>query len=243
MVKEKWKRDDVKDEDQWVCAPGLRWLKIGKSQEGYWTNDHMLVHLVDMVDVFDVLYGKESVGKSWSCGYECKAKFHFDWSSGHGAFKEGALNEAAMSAKWGGGQAVPHDTVIKEEIGQLGPFPAVIKVGDTEVDYKLRVGDTQKGYFDDQKKPPFYDQKRAPGNGKRPQAVVTSRDYTEFAALEDAIARSAECVAKLQECAWDFTSKTLTCPLLRAFIKIRRPVPEGLKPHRPFTIRELLNSI
>ena len=242
VVKEKWKRAGVKDEDQWVCAPGLRWLKIGKSQEGYWTNDHMLVHLVDMVDVFDVLYGKESLEKPWSCGYECKAKFHFDWLSGHGAFKDGALNETAMSAKWGGGQAVPHDTEIKEEAGYLGPYPAMMKVGNKVVDCKLKKGQTQKGFFDDNTMPPFYDPKKAPGDGKRTEAVVTSRDYTEFAALEDAIARSTECVTKLQECAWDFTSKTLTCPLLRAFIRIRRPVPEGLKAHHPFTNRERLNS-
>ena len=118
----------------------MRHLKVGKAHEGYWNHDNTLVHTVDMIDVFDVLFGKYAGAYLWYIGYDCKAMFHFDWSSGHGAYKDGALNVGAMGGKWGGAQAVTHDTKIDCVDGFLGPCEAKCVVGNVTVEYKLKVG-------------------------------------------------------------------------------------------------------
>ena len=87
-----WRREGVSEEDQWIAAPGVRWLKVGKAYDGYWGHDDAIVHLVDVCDVVDVPSGKHAHLYPWYIGYQCKAMFLFDWSSGHGAFKIGALN-------------------------------------------------------------------------------------------------------------------------------------------------------
>ena len=52
-----------------------------------------------------------------------------DWSSGHAAHHEGALNVNAMNVGYGGKQSIPHASVLTEGcVGEGG----LLKVGDTQ---------------------------------------------------------------------------------------------------------------
>lgn len=230
IVKTEWRRGGVPDEDQWVAAPGLRWLVIGKAREGYWTHDNTLVHVVDMIDVFDVLYGIHSKDKPWFIGYVCQAMFHFDWSSGHGAMKEGALCVNNMNLKYGGAQSITHDTVIKRVFGFLGPYSAKATLRGQEVDYKLKVGETQPGAFLSRSHPPFYDLAKEPGTGVRTAGAVTTPDiksFKEYKAFEEILAKNKECEDHLASSNGPVDFSKLKCPELRSYIRVRLPIPDG----------------
>ena len=72
-----------------MAAPGIDLLVVGKGHGGYWRSPHMLVHTVNVIDAFDVLFGKYAhLYPQWYRGYECRARILLDWSSGHAAYKE-----------------------------------------------------------------------------------------------------------------------------------------------------------
>jgi hypothetical protein len=246
LVKEGWKREGVADDAQFVAAPGLRWLAVGKALDGYWTHDNTIVHTVDMIDVFDVLYGKHAHKyPEWYIGYKCQAMFHFDWSSGHGAFKEGALNPNAISLKWGGAQTPVRDSKIEKVDGYLGPYAAMAG----GVDYKLKVGETQSGALTNPERPPFYELTKPAGNGERAQLVVAPPGCKDYAAIEKILAANKEAEASLE--ASDFNFNSLLKPLVDAFVRVRLaqqpgkrvpPAPKGKKAEVVLEARRLYSE-
>jgi len=63
-----------------------------------------------------------------------------------------------MNLDYGGKQPTPHDSFINPKHASLllGPEPAVMWIGGTVVDCKLKPGDTQHFYFKDGDAPPWY---------------------------------------------------------------------------------------
>ncbi|KAJ1446330.1 hypothetical protein M885DRAFT_577847 [Pelagophyceae sp. CCMP2097] len=236
LVQNAWHRDGMPDEAQYVCAPGARWLSVGKANEGYWTHDHTIVHTVDMIDVFDELYGKYAEEHSWYIGYECQAMFHFDWSSGHGALKVGGLNAKTMAGGYGGAQAMTRDAPVERENGYLGPYDAKMKIDGAEVDCKLRPGETQSGTFNEVSRPPFYDADRAPGTGIRDEARKAPAGAKDYAATKKALEENTDAKLQLAASGWDFDG--LNKNFVEAYVRVRTPpppkknmapVPKGLK--------------
>ena len=74
-------------------------------------------------------------------------------------------------------QPPQRDTVVSA--GDLGPHPAVVRVDGEEFDVKLKPGQTQRMYFKEGDKPPFYAPKTPPelyvGKAKGMKQVVFER--------------------------------------------------------------------
>ena len=220
VVKAMWRRDGVPEEEQYVAAPGIATLWVGKGKEGYWTNENMLVHTVDMLDVYRGLFGKEARLKKWHPQVDTIAVLKFDWSAGHAKSKRNALNALSMLLNWGG-TSIVRDTVIESEVGYLGPYEAFVEFPDgTVVDYKLKVGDTQAGSFEDANRPPWYDLKQSPGTGRRPERVAAPRGARDYRAAEIADSQNKEAEAKLGDLRWDFTRAKLDS--LKPYVRARR---------------------
>jgi len=115
-------------------SPGRRFLDYGANKEGYWTSEHFMEQVHDVLDVFAVMMPDYQV------------MMQVDHSSGHAAKKEGALNTNTMNSGPGGKQANLRPSCMTA--GCLGPHPAVITFRDgTVVDCKLQVGDMQEFNF------------------------------------------------------------------------------------------------
>lgn len=225
-VKTLWHREGVADDDQYVCAPGVSSLIVGKAHEQHWRNPHMLVYVVDVMDVFEFLYGKYAHHYEWYIGYECKAHWLLDWNSGHAEFKENALNAKAMSTGWGGEtNTVVRDTVIEKTMGYLGPYDGVLRRRNHHpFEYKLQKGETQTGAFRDEDKPPFYAPNTPSGNGNPdpvPKAPKGAKEYLFALRAKD------EYDSALNELTSSFVDKLLL-PSLKAFVR-GRTEPVGRK--------------
>lgn len=112
--------------------------------------------------------------------------------------------------------------------GFLGPYPAKATVNGRELDYKLKVGDIHRGAFTSPLFPPFYDVNKAPGTGLRTRTrIVDDKPFKEYAALAAVAARNAECESAIATSDGDFDFNTKTNPILKSYIRVRIPIPQG----------------
>jgi hypothetical protein len=101
-------------------SPFIIEFEYGANNEGYWSYEHMVLHLEDCVDCVKVLVPQFDY------------LFLFDHSCGHDKQREDGLNIENMTKSFGGKQAYLHDSLIKEVDGYLGPYPKVLKPGDVQ---------------------------------------------------------------------------------------------------------------
>jgi len=99
----------------------LRYLLIGKSNEGYWSSAHMAVQYEDVVDCCMALYGDE-----------CDFLFLFDHSCGHDRKPPGALDAKLMNLSFGGAQPHFNPSKIEKHEGYLGDFDPELEPGDVQ---------------------------------------------------------------------------------------------------------------
>ena len=100
--------------------PFARSFLYGANQEGYWSYDHFIIQLEDIMDVMNVLFNPDD--------YE--VHILVDHSCGHDRQKPDGLNVGEMNSGYGGKQRHIHDTVIVK--GCLGKFESIMSVGDTQ---------------------------------------------------------------------------------------------------------------
>jgi len=105
------------------------YFKYGTNKEGYWNFNHMALQFEDCVDCFEVLHGKEFE----SC-------WMFDHSCGHDQGRDDGLNVLNMCVKWGGKQAVLHDSKIIVDNGFFGQHNPLLKVDDIQ-QFNFQEGD------------------------------------------------------------------------------------------------------
>ena len=124
-------------------SPGVRYLKYGKKttntgansgKEGSWDNEKMVKQTIDYMDAAETLYPGRQI------------HFQFDWSSGHSKRSDDGLCVGNMNWGYGGKQTALRSS--KLTAGCIGPFPTTVAVHTTgggvqQVDYGLKVGDTQ----------------------------------------------------------------------------------------------------
>ena len=135
-------------------------LVCGKGKEGYWTAEHLIAQVLDVMDWHEVTNpGRQMV-------------LEVDWSSGHAKGAPGHPSAAHMASKWGSKNATHQDTVpATMTTGCLGPKPAFLHKHRTKkefhkedsgsrlvkVDCKLKFGEKQRFVFQEGDPPPFYD--------------------------------------------------------------------------------------
>ena len=133
----KTEKGDLEDD------PFIRLFQYGNSdgKEGYWSYDHMVIQLEDVIDVLFVAFGKKYV-----------FLFLFDHSCGHDRMHPDALNVNAMNVGFGGriGHEMMHDSKILEVHGFLGKFL------NTDDPCQLKKGDIQRFYFTEDDVGPFW---------------------------------------------------------------------------------------
>ena len=104
-----------------VMSPGLRFLKYGKNNAGYWNAEQLaeqcqapaepffsqppqMAHLSqDLLDAFECLH------RDW------QLLFEVDWSMNHARHRLDALNAAKMNKLFGGAQPIPHPSKLNAE--------------------------------------------------------------------------------------------------------------------------------
>lgn len=131
-------------------SPFVRMLEYGKGKDGYWTYNHMVLQLEDVVDCMTVLY-PDPVDPS-RCMYDLV--FELDHSSGHNADRKDGLSTCPTQLRlgWGGKQRYMRDTKLSaEDLGTVAHGRA------------LRVGDTQSLVFQEGDLPPVQSP-NAPGS-------------------------------------------------------------------------------
>jgi len=109
---------------------GVVWFEYGKSKSGYWSYEHLVLQLEDIVDCIRVVDPR----------FEIVA--YFDHSCGHDRQQEDGLNARDMSKGYGGSQRVMRDTKITE--GCLGPFDPWLQPGDV---HQLNYNESSHGPF------------------------------------------------------------------------------------------------
>ncbi|CAM9286210.1 unnamed protein product [Sphacelaria rigidula] len=135
-------------------TPGSRHLVFGKNKGGYWGFEQFEKHVVDAMDVLEVIEPEKQI------------VFEVDHSAGHAKMREDGLHTSSMNVKYGGRQKVLRDTTMTE--GCLGSAQATMyklgetwsteyRVGATPHPKKLKVGDTKCMTFKSGDPPPFYD--------------------------------------------------------------------------------------
>ena len=115
-VLETTKKKDL-TESSFICK-----LWYGSNNEGYWTDNHMIVQLEDCMDCLTVLFDDR---------YDFV--FLFDHSSGHAKKRVNGLDAEKMNSGHGG--LKQHTTMIKEKEGYIGPYhdsgnTLMVKVGE-----------------------------------------------------------------------------------------------------------------
>jgi hypothetical protein len=113
--------DATKKDLTMIDNPFLRSIQPGANKDGYWTHDHMLVQLEDVMDVMKVQYPGFDI-LNW-----------IDHSSSHDKLLLDGLNVNRMNEGFGGKQPPMHESIITAQ--SLGPF---------EHDLKVKAGDSQK---------------------------------------------------------------------------------------------------
>ena len=108
--------------------PTIRLFEYGNSEskQGYWSYEHMVVQLEDIIDMFHCAYGRK---------YDYL--FMFDHSCGHDRMRENGLHVGNMNVSYGGGQKNLHNSKMIDKT-YLGEFQypnhqcPQLKVGDTQ---------------------------------------------------------------------------------------------------------------
>lgn len=132
------------------ASPGIRFLRYGVANDGYWDNEKFMTQVVDIMDCIHALYP----------GYQ--VVIEVDWSSGHAKKAEGALNANDMNMNYGGKQpSMRPEEGSRMTPACLGQYPAVLVLhdpaGTTHKDCRLQVGQVQQFTFQPGDPPPFYD--------------------------------------------------------------------------------------
>ncbi len=100
--------------------PFVRSFEYGANKDGYWTYDHLIVQLEDVMDILCTLYDSEK--------YEFQ--FLVDHSCGHDRQRPDGLNIFEMNSFYGGKQRRVHNSTMVE--GCLGTNDPILKLGDTQ---------------------------------------------------------------------------------------------------------------
>jgi hypothetical protein len=122
--------------------PFIRLFEYGNvdGKEGYWTYDHMVLQLEDVIDTLHAAFGNKF-----------DVLFLFDHSCGHDKMRPDALNVAAMNVGFGGSASKMHPSKIEQLDGYLGTF-----FYDDRKNEQLQVGDTQNFIFTEEDVGPLY---------------------------------------------------------------------------------------
>jgi hypothetical protein len=172
-------------------SPGLRFLKHGKNNEGWWGYDDLSGQCDDVFDLYDWL-GEEVVKE------QQQQLGEYDWSSGHSKAQEGGLNANAFGKNVGGKQTIVRDTLLEWD-GCVGNEPATLYTsadgktwsllpieGGVEVDCRVRKGDVHSAVFKLGDPPPFKDLKR-PETGVFREEIIKKRRPRNKPAFEEVI--------------------------------------------------------
>jgi hypothetical protein len=92
-------------------------FEYGANNQGYWDYDHMIIQFEDCIDVIQTLHP------------EFEFIFHFDHSCGHDRQQLDGLSVPKVNKSFGGTQPKMRKSKIEAE-EFLGPFEAILKVGD-----------------------------------------------------------------------------------------------------------------
>ena len=97
---------------------GNVYFEYGASKEGYWSYDHLVLQLEDLVDVLKVI----APGHMFV--------FYFDHSCGHDRQQINGLNVNDIGKAFGGAQKIMRDSIMTE--GTLGKHAPTLCVGDVQ---------------------------------------------------------------------------------------------------------------
>ena len=122
--------------------PFIKYFEYGNSinKSGYWTYEHMVCQLEDVLDVLHVLFNDDF-----------DFLFLFDHSCGHDRSRPNGLNVTNMNISYGGKQNSLHDSEIKNHDGFLGEY----HYPDHDCP-QLQIGDIQSFNFQSTDKGPFW---------------------------------------------------------------------------------------
>ena len=125
-------------------SPFLRLLEHGQGKDGYWTYNHMVLQLEDVIDCMTVLYPDPE--KNRRCQFDLA--FELDHSSGHAKDRVDGLSAvpSILNTSYGGSQRFMRETELTE-----GCF------GSVKHERVLKVGDKQSMVFTDTDLPPITD--------------------------------------------------------------------------------------
>ena len=124
--------------------PFLRLLEHGQGKDGYWTYNHMVLQIEDVMDCMAVLF--PDVSDPRKCWFD--VCFELDHSSGHAKDRTDGLSTlpTALNFGIGGAQRKMQSTVITEGC-----------LRSEQHEQKLNVGDTQHMIFLEDAAPPVSD--------------------------------------------------------------------------------------
>jgi hypothetical protein len=130
------KKEDLKE------SPFVRTISYGNHKDGYWTSNHMLVQVEDVLDVWTTLERTKYIAPC----------MEFDHSSGHDSEREDGLSVSPTNLKmnWGKGRMM-RDCELTE--GCLGTI---------EHEDRVYAGETYQHYFKAGHPPKFHDGTNVP---------------------------------------------------------------------------------
>ena len=151
-----------------------------KNKEGWWTYDDLSLQADDVLDLYD-----------WLAEYTNRPQQQvgeYDWSSGHSKAQDGGLNAHAFNKGTGGKQTLirptllDHDECVGHEDAEASVYrshdgaewSALPMAGYTEVDCRVRKGDTHHSVFRECDPPPFKELKR-PKHGVFEEVTIKRR--------------------------------------------------------------------
>ena len=118
-----------------TSTPFIRRLEYGQNKEGYWSYDHMVVQMEDVVDILQMQFP------------EFDFIFLVDHSNGHDRLQPDGLNINKISVKYGGQQPEMRDTRLTSS-NLFGPFHTK--------DHALQIGSVQSMQFSEIDAGPCY---------------------------------------------------------------------------------------
>ena len=123
------------------ASPGIVHFRYGSQQDGWWTGNHTILQLEDVIDCVKVTLGTT---------YDYV--FLFDSSSGHAKKRIDGLDVKAMNVKWHSKASGTRTVKIEEAEGYLGPHfgandPSMVNVGEAQTMDFTSERDLQLGPF------------------------------------------------------------------------------------------------